>query len=90
MVVGTSEEPETPEDTGTIVNENGTLYYYVDGVKQLNLGLIEIVDKGVKCYIYVRTAGQLAVGEYTVWLNNGIVPYASAQTFDANGYLITE
>ena len=91
MVVETSEEPEAPEipeDTGEIVNENGTLYYYVNGVKQLNLGLIEIVDNGQKCYIYVRTAGQLAVGEYKVWLDNGIVPYASVQMFDKNGHMI--
>ena len=84
------ETPEFPEDTGEIVNENGTLYYYVDGVKQLNLGLIEIVDNGQKCYIYVRTAGQLAVGEYKVWLDNGIVPYASVQMFDKDGHMVLE
>lgn len=77
-----------PEVKDGIVNENGTLYYYVDGVKQVNLGLIEIEDNGEKCYIYVRTAGQLAVGEYKVWINNGIVPYASAQTFAENGHMV--
>ncbi len=73
-----------------IVKENGTLYYYVDGIKQVNLGLIEIEEDGVKHYIYVRTLGQLAVGEYTVWVNNGIVPYGSVQTFDENGYMIID
>lgn len=77
----------TGEKNG-IVNENGTLYYYVNGVKQVNLGLIEIEDNGEKCYIYVRTAGQLAVGTYKVWINNGIVPYAFAQVFDENGHMV--
>ncbi len=79
-----------PATLDGVVDENGTLYYYVDGVKQLNLGLIKINVGGESKYIYVRTAGQLAVGEYTVWLNNDIVPYASAQRFDANGYMIVE
>ncbi len=78
------------DEVNGIVDENGTLYYYVDGVKQVNLGLIEIEVNGEKQYIYIRTAGQLAVGEYTVWLNHGIVPYASVQTFDGNGYMITK
>lgn len=71
-----------------IVNENGTLYYYIDNVMQVNLGLVLIEVDGVEKYIYVRTAGQLAVGEYTVWLNHDIVPYASVQTFDANGFMV--
>ena len=78
-------KPDEPELTNGIVNENGTLYYYIDGVKQLNLGLIEIEDNGERFYIYVRTAGQLAVGEYKVWLDNGIVPYASVQDFGTDG-----
>ena len=83
--------PPVKEDKNGIVNENGTLYYYVNGEKQLNLGLIEIEDKGEKRYIYVRTSGQLAVGEYKVWINNGIVPYASLQTFDTQtGYMISK
>ena len=71
-----------------IINENGTLYYYIDNVMQVNLGLILIEVDGVEKYIYIRTAGQLAVGEYTVWYNHYIVPYASVQTFDENGYMI--
>ena len=72
-----------------IINENGTLYYYVEGTKQVNLGLIEIEVEGINHYIYIRTSGQLAVGEYTVWLNNGIVPYASVQIFNEYGYMLT-
>ena len=74
-----------PEVKNGIVNENGTLYYYIDGEKQVNLGLIRIVDNGEPCYIYVRTAGQLAVGKYKVWINNDIVPYASEQDFGTDG-----
>ena len=62
----------------------------VDGMKQVNLGLIEIEVDGAKKYIYVRTSGQLAVGEYKVWLNNNIVPYASVQRFDENGFMIVD
>ena len=79
------DEPEAPEIKNGIVNENGTLYYYVDGEKQVNLGLIQIVDNGEPCYIYVRTAGQLAIGKYKVWINNDIVPYASEQDFGTDG-----
>ncbi len=78
-------DPDVPTVKNGIVNENGTLYYYIDDVKQLNLGLIEIEDNGEKCFIYVRTAGQLAVGKYKVWLDNGYVPYASEQDFGTDG-----
>lgn len=71
-----------------IVNEDGTLYYYVDGVKQAGLGMIEIEVSGEKKYIYIRTAGELAVGEYRVYYGNGIVPDYTMQNFDENGFFI--
>ena len=73
-----------------IVNENGTLYYYVDGVKQTNLGMIEIEVNGETKYIYVRSAGQLAVGSYYVYNGNGIVSNWTTQQFDENGYWVVE
>ena len=71
-----------------IVNENGTLYYYVDGVKQTNLGMIKIEVNGETKYIYVRSAGQLAVGPYYVYNGNGIVSNWTTHQFDENGYWI--
>ena len=79
----------SPVTTGVFEAVEG-LYYLIDGEVQLNLGLIEIEVDGVKRYIYVRTSGQLAVGEYTVWVDNGIVPYASVQKFDDSGYMIVK
>ena len=77
-----------PEPKTGIFNENGTLYYYVDGVKQQNLGLIEYEGD----YYYVRTAGQLAVGEYLVWNANGLagIPDRSYQLFGEDGKLIIQ
>ena len=74
------------ETKNGIVNENGTLYYYVDGVKQTNLGMIEIEVNGETKYIYIRSAGQLAVGAYYIYNGNGIVNNWTTQHFDENGY----
>ena len=73
-----------------IINENGTLYYYVDGVKQTDLGMIKIEVNGETKYIYVRSAGQLAVGSYYVYNGNGIVSNWTIQQFDENGYWFVE
>ena len=55
MIVGTQND---------IVEENGKLYYYVDGVKQIGTGLVAYGDS----YIYVKTSGELATGAY--WVTN--------------------
>ena len=52
-----------------IVEENGKLYYYEDGIKQIGTGLIEI-ETGK--YIYVKTNGELATGLYWPTNTNGI------------------
>ncbi len=67
-----------------IIEENGNLYYYVNGNKQQCLGLIEIDGK----FYYVRTAGELVRGrEY--WITNvndtGVV--ARNYYFDNNGVM---
>ncbi len=70
-------EPDQPEDPDTpstpkdgIVEENGKLYYYQDGVLQYGAGLI-LLDGD---YYYVRSNGQLAVGKYWVTQNNNLLP----------------
>jgi glucan-binding YG repeat protein len=53
-----------------IVEENGVLYYYLNGQKQLGLGLVQLENGS---YIYVRTNGELAVGSYWITNNNGLL-----------------
>ena len=50
--------------------------------------MIEIEVNGETKYIYVRSAGQLAVGSYYVYNGNGIVSNWTTQQFDENGYWI--
>jgi len=83
--------PETPDtpvipnpDMDEIVEENGALYYYADGVKQIGVGLVEI-EEGK--YIYVRSNGQLAVGDYWPTKTNDLMPYAG-YTFGNDGIMI--
>lgn len=77
-------------DKNGIVNENGVLYYYVDGVKQFDLGMIKIQVEGKTKYIYIRSGGQLAIGSYYIYKGNGIVANWTTQEFDENGYWITD
>ncbi len=67
-----------------IIEENGNLYYYVNGNKQQCLGLIEIDGK----LYYVRTAGEL-VRNREYWITNvndtGVV--ARNYYFDNNGVM---
>lgn len=53
-----------------IVEENGGLFYYVDGKLACCAGVVEIED-GV--YIYVRSNGQLATGSYWPTNTNGLL-----------------
>ncbi len=69
-------EPD-PEAENGIVNENGTLYYYVDGVKQ-DIGLFEYEGN----YYYSRTGGALVKDcTYFISRTNGLLP-AGTYTFD--------
>lgn len=66
---GTPDEPDVPEIKNGIYTEGGKNYYYVDGVKQKNIGVVKLSDEAGKTfYIYVRTSGELATGVY--WPTN--------------------
>ena len=53
-----------------IVAEGENLYYYLEGMKQFGLGLVQLEDGS---YIYVRTNGELAVGFYWITNHNGLL-----------------
>ena len=78
-------EPEKPKLNG-IVKVNGVLYYYKNDVIQYAAGLIKLEDGN---YIYVRSNGQLAIGNYWVTANNDLLPVAM-YTFDSNGMMVVE
>ena len=65
-----------------ICEVNGELYYFRNNQIQYNAGLIE-VDGG---YIYVRSNGKLAIGEYWPTNHNGLLP-EGIYDFGANGIL---
>ncbi|MBQ7415648.1 MAG: InlB B-repeat-containing protein [Oscillospiraceae bacterium] len=67
-----------------IVDENGVLYYYLDGKKLYGTGLRQLEDG---TYIYVRTNGELATGSYWITNHNGLLP-EDMYEFDADGILI--
>ena len=80
---GKTEEPEEPEVPDTpeqpdvkngIVEENGALYYYVNGVLQQGLGVLQFTEAdGTVYYIYVRSSGQLATGIYWPSIRNDLL-----------------
>ena len=70
------------DDKDGIYEEDGKLYYYVDGVRTY-AGLIKIGND----YYYARTSGELAVGSYWVTKNNGLMNSATYQ-FGADGKMI--
>ena len=73
-------DPEaTPTPTPTvkngIVEENGVLYYYVDGTRAYGAGVIQLTDEeGETFYIYVRSNAMLATGVYWPTTTNGLLP----------------
>nr|MBQ8244702.1 InlB B-repeat-containing protein [Oscillospiraceae bacterium] len=76
------EEPTEPLKNG-IYAEDGSLYYYEDGVRTY-AGLIEIDGY----YYYVRTSGEVVHGRsYWITKTNGILPEKS-YTFDDQGRMI--
>ena len=81
---GDSGETEDPEvKNGICADENGTLYYYVDGVKTYG-GLLYIDGY----YYYARTSGQIVV-DRTYWITktNDLLP-VDGYTFDSQGRMI--
>ncbi len=83
------EDPEKPDDgeeepiKDGIVEVNGVLYYYKDGVLKFGAGLI-LLDGD---YYYVRSNGALAIGRYWVTVHNDLLPQGM-YTFGADGKMI--
>ena len=77
--------PEETEKKNGIVEENGSLYYYVDGVLT-GAGLIQIGDD----YYYVRTSTGEVVHGRTYWITvtNGLPIEAGQYQFADDGKLI--
>ena len=66
-----------------IVESSGALNYYQDGLKQFGSGLVQLENGS---YIYVRTNGELAVGNYWITNHHGLLPEGMYE-FDENGIL---
>lgn len=79
------EEPEDPEVKNGIVEEDGSLYYYVGGVRT-GAGLIQIGDD----YYYVRTSTGEVVHGRTYWITvtNGLPVEAGQYQFAEDGKMI--
>ena len=76
-------EPVEPAVKNGIVAERGALYYYKDNAIQYGAGLVKLEDGS---YIYVRSNGQLAIGNYWPTTTNNLLP-AKMYTFGADGKL---
>ena len=74
----------TPGVKNGIVSENGSLYYYVDGVLT-GAGLIQVDGD----YYYVRTSNCEVVHGRSYWVTdtNGLLP-AGLYSFDENGKMV--
>ena len=79
------EEPEDPEVKNGIVAEDGSLYYYMDGIRT-GAGLIQIGDN----YYYVRTStGEVVHGRsYWITMTNGLPVEAGQYAFAEDGKMI--
>ena len=73
-------------DKNGVVAEDGALYYYVHGIKQIGNGLVTLEDGS---YIYVRSNGQLATGLYWTTNHNGVLT-EGMYDFGENGILVIE
>ncbi|MBQ8621422.1 MAG: phosphodiester glycosidase family protein [Oscillospiraceae bacterium] len=83
------EEPETPETPEVtydgIVEINGVLYYYEDDVLMYGAGVVKLTDDaGQEFYIYVRSSGQLATGNYWITETNDLLE-SGMYNFGDNG-----
>ena len=83
-------DPEQPEVKNGFIEENGTLWYYVNGVKTYG-GLLHLDTDGdgeADAYYYVRTSGEVIRGKgYGITKTNGLLP-ATRYEFDADGKMI--
>ena len=69
------EQPK-PEVKNGIVEENGILYYYIDGTRAYAAGVVKLTDEaGKDFYIYVRSNAQLATGIYWPTNTNGYLAH---------------
>ena len=76
---------EVPDTRTGIFEEDGSLWYYVDG-KRTYAGLIEMDGS----YYYVRTSGEVVHGQrYWITKTNGLKPEASYE-FDGDGRMVIE
>ena len=77
--------PDTPEEKlDGIVEIDGVLYYYEDGTLMNGAGLVKRTDDaGEEFYIYVRSNGQLATGNY--WITTDGMLDAGMYDFGTNG-----
>ena len=81
-------EPEKPEVKNGIVDVNGTLYYYENGAIAYCAGILKLTDEaGATFYIYVRSNGQLAIGNYWPTTTNGLLPENRCYNFGTDGRL---
>ena len=84
-------EPEQPViKNGVCADENGKLWYYVDGVKTYG-GLLHLDTDGdgePDAYYYARTSGEIVVNKaYTISKNNDLLP-VGYYTFGADGKMV--
>ena len=63
---------------------NEYLFYYVNNVRQVNTGLVQLDDGS---YIYVRSGANLAVGSYYVSKTNNLLPKGT-YTFVEDGKMV--
>jgi len=72
----TPDEPDPDEKKEGIVEVNGKLYYYENGVISSKFGLIKLTDdEGKEFYIYVRSSNlQVVVGSYWITATNDLIP----------------
>ena len=63
---------------------NEYLFYYVNNVRQVNTGLVQLDDGS---YIYVRSGANLAVGSYYVSKTNNLLP-KGIYTFGEDGKMV--
>ena len=81
-------EPEQPAVKNGIVDVNGVLYYYENDVIMYGAGVVQLTDdSGATFYIYVRSNGQLALGNYWPTITNGLIPGNRCYNFGTDGRL---
>ena len=72
--------------TTGVFNENGTLYYYYNGVRKANAGMVEYEGN-----IYGVGSGAICYVSQSAYINdNGLAAGTGTYRFDENGHLIAE